>query len=229
MTMLNKNAKSNSPRSFKKSVIKIFDSLKNEKRINISPVVPIYSDKYFIGYLRAITKSSFDNEEEIKKLAEWRKKYEKWFPAQFKVTVRGTKVWLKERLLDAQDRFLFMIETPSSRPIGHLGFFRFDFKNRACEIDNVIRGESDYPGIMTHSLNILINFAKNILGVKDLYLEVFSDNKKAIALYERCGFKEIKRMPLKKVVSYDKVSWVEIKSRAPQQAERYNSYMKLYK
>lgn len=225
--MLNKNAKYNNLRNFKKNAIDIFDGLKNEKRIDISPVAPIYSDKDFVGYLRAITKSSLGNLDEIKKLAVWRKKYEKWFPAQFKVTVGGTRVWLKERLLNTKDRFLFMIESPSGQPIGHVGFFRFDFKNRACEIDNVIRGESDSPGIMTYSLNALINFAKNILGVKDLYLEVFQDNKKAIALYKRCGFKEIKRVPLKKVVGKDRISWIEVKGLKKNNAERYNSYMKL--
>lgn len=214
---------------FEKKVASVFNSLKKEIKTSSSPIIAIYDGNSFIGFLRPISESSLYDSNEVELLARWRKTHEEWFPAQFKVTIEGTRKWLKESLLDTKGRFLFMIESPSGKPIGHMGLFRFDFTNYACEIDNVIRGERDCPGIMTHALDALIAWTRKTLGVKDFYLEVFSDNKKAINLYSRRGFKEIKRVPLQKVIEKDRVSWVESKGLSPSNIKRYNSYMKLQK
>lgn len=212
-------------RSFKSKVIKVFLSLKDEKNTYVPSIIPVYSKDALLGYLRAVTKSSLYNNEEVRLLSKWRKQSEWWFPAQFRVTTAGTKKWLQERLLDTKDRFLFMIETPSGIPIGHAGLFRFNFTEKSCEVDNVIRGESYTPGIMTYAVYTIITWAKKYLGVKKFYLEVFSDNEKAIKLYKRCGFREINRVPMKKVVEKDKVSWIEIPNN--EKGERFNVYMKL--
>lgn len=210
---------------FKAKVAKIFLNLKNEKNTSVSPIIPIYNKDLLLGYLRAVTKSSLDSNEDVRLLSKWRKQSEWWFPAQFKVTAIGTKKWLQGRLLDTSDRFLFMIETPSGIPIGHIGLFRFNFSEKSCEIDNVIRGEPYVPGIMTYAVHAIIAWAKKELGVKEIYLQVFSDNKKAIKLYERCGFREVNRVPMKKVVEEDRTSWLEVSGN--QKGERTNIYMKL--
>lgn len=208
---------------FKRQVIRKLDQLKREEKLAIPPIIPIYHKKILLGYLRSVTKSTLDDTAEIKRLAVWRKKHEWWFPAQFKVTVPGTKKWLKERLLETKDRFLFMIETPSGVPLGHIGLFRFDFSQRACEIDNVVRGENHIPGIMTHSIPALIHWARKYLKINKFFLEVFFDNKRAIQLYERCGFKPIKKIPLTKKIVSGRAEWVEVKD--TEKAERFNLYM----
>lgn len=212
-------------RSFKSKVIKIFSDLKDEKNTSVPAVVPVYSKGILLGYLRTVTKSSLYNNEEVRLLSKWRKQSEWWFPAQFRITTAGTKKWLQERLLDTKDRFLFIIETPSGIPIGHVGLFRFNFTENSCEVDNVIRGEPDIPGIMTYAVYTTITWAKKYLGVKKFYLEVFSDNEKAIKLYERCGFREINRVPMKKIVEKNRVDWIEIQN-SNEKFERYNIYMK---
>lgn len=211
-------------RLFKKYTIALFNKLKKELQLNVSPVIPIYYNKNLVGYLRAVTKSTLSDKKEIKMLALWRQKSEDWFPAQFKVTFEGTKKWVEEQLLNKEDRFLFMIETPTGLPIGHAGLYRFNFDEKTCEVDNVIRGEKYIPGIMTHALNVLIKWTKDTLGVKKILLEVFSDNQKAINLYERIGFQEFKRVPLKRVVEKDRISWVE-EEKYTGKVKRYNVYM----
>lgn len=210
---------------FKSRVTKIFLGLKDEKNTFVSPVISVYSKAVLLGYLRAVTKSLLYDNEKVRLLSKWRKQSEWWFPAQFKVTTSGTKKWLQERLLDTKDRFLFMIETPSGIPIGHVGLFRFNFTEKSCEIDNVVRGEPYIPGIMTYAVYTIIAWAKKNLGVKKFYLQVFSDNKKAIKLYKRCGFRQINQVFMKKVVERDKTSWVEVPDN--QKGERINIYMKL--
>lgn len=212
--------------AFRKRVFTIFRKLKNEAKIAIFPIVPAYEDAKLLAYLRPVTRSVLEDPEEIRRLAIWRKMHEWWFPAQFEVTFAGTKKWAKEKLLDAKDRFLFVVETPTGKPIGHMGLFRFNFKEYACEVDNIVRGEKDSPGVMTLSLITLISWTRKVLGVRKFYLEVFSDNDRAIALYKRCGFAEFKRVPLKKVVEKNRISWIESHGEADG-AVRYNVYMVL--
>lgn len=221
MTIKKRNIKTT---QFKNHVLKTFNLLKSEKFSTTPSIVPIYTKGSLIGYLRTVSKSAVDDMNEIKRLSKWRKQSEKWFPAQFKITDERTKKWFTERLMLAKDRYLFMIESPSGRPIGHIGLFRFNFENYACEIDNVIRGESDIKGIMTYAILVLINWSKKYLGVTNFTLEVFSDNEKAINLYKRCGFLPSKKIPLKKVKEKDQISWIE-DPKLEKKVRRYNLYM----
>ena len=214
---------------FKEKVLVILKNLKNEKKeAASSPVIPIYKSDRLIAYLRVASKSSLTNKEEIKNLTAWRKQHIWWFTAQFNVTSEGTKKWFEKQVLATEDRLLFMVETPSGIPFGHMGLFRFDFTEKSCEIDNVVRGQDHLPGAMTASLMALIDWTFNILEVNVLYLRVFSDNKKAIELYSRCGFQEVKKIPLKKVEESDRVLWVEQEDSSID-AQRYFTQMKLDK
>jgi RimJ/RimL family protein N-acetyltransferase len=180
-----------------------------------------------IAVMKPITVRAIDNAELIRLLAKWRQENEIWFPAQFKVTEEGTKKWLKEQVIEANDRFLFLLETPDGIPFGHVGLYRFNFEEGACEIDNILRGAGNIPGVMTAAVNVLDDWAFSVLGVRKLYLKVFSDNQRAIALYNRCGYKEIKKIPLKKVAENDMIKWIELPDDFKGKAERYFSIMAL--
>lgn len=174
----------------------IFDTLPNGKKIK----------------MYVITKELLYQDDIIKLLSNWRDKSNKWFPAQFRVTFEGTKKWAKEQLLEKNDRILFFLQLEgNTTPFGHVGLYRFDYKKKSCEIDNVIRGNDNEmtKGGMTVGLQMLINWTKQNLGIKSLYLKVVSDNKKAISLYQRVGFKEVGRVPLEKKINNDVVNWIE--------------------
>lgn len=177
---------------FQLHIINLFKKLKNRVfKINI-----VNKNKN-IAYLRSITNDILDNEKEIRLIANWRNKNQYWFPTQFTVTFTGTKKWLKEQLIEKEDRILFFVE-PTKLPInvvGHLGLNRFNYKNRSCQIDNVIRGKSIQKGIMTYALQTLICFSFEELNLKYLTLATFADNVKAIALYKRCVFQMNKKSP----------------------------------
>ena len=205
-------------------IYKIFNRLKNEQKTASPPIIPIYSANILLGYMRIVSISSLESSDEIKRLAKWRKQSERWFPSQFKITLDGTRNWLKERLLDIDDRILFIIESPAGKPIGHIGLYRFNFEKESCQIDNVIRGEGGVPGIMTHSISALIKWTNKYLKPKSIFLETFSDNEKALSLYMRCGFKEIKRIPLQRKIVNKVVTWIEVPGI---KSDRFAVYMKL--
>lgn len=164
----------------------------------------------------------------IKTLAKWRKSNARWFPSRFRVTLKGTKNWLSSSLVDNPDRILFMIRNSKGDYLGHLGFYRYNSHNKSCELDNVVRGSQSYPGLMTKATKSLIKWGFKELPIKDLFLTVFSDNKKAINLYRRCGFADFKTIPLIKKRSGEAVSFEEIKDKK-QKADRYYLKMKYIK
>lgn len=214
--------------SFRKRIDRIFANLKDERYDkNTSSLIPIFDRKKYIAYLRVASKSSLENPDEIKKMAKWREKHSWWFPAQFKVTTEGTKRWFENQVLKTGDRFLFMIDSPSGETIGHVGLYRFDYKNRSCEIDNIVRGEDILPGVMTHAVDTLIHWSKRTLKLRSLHLTVYQDNKRAIKLYRRVGFIQTHTVPLKKIVENGTTRWEEFETKG--KAERYFVKMALRK
>ncbi|MBU2540182.1 GNAT family N-acetyltransferase [Patescibacteria group bacterium] len=157
----------------------------------------------------------------------WRKKNEIWFACKFEVTVERTTKWFKERLIDAPDRLLFIIKV-GNEYIGHVGLFRFDFENGTCEIDNIIRGESGYPGIMNDAIRNMMDWGKAILGLKGYSLKTFLDNERAVRLYEKLGFKEISRIPMIQVEGKDGLEWVEAPEGYDGEINKYDLVMKLF-
>jgi len=170
-----------------------------------------------------ITKNMLDEDLVIKLLAKWRDKANVWFPAQFKVTLKGTKKWAHEQLIDKKDRILFFFKVKDEKvPFAHAGLYRFDYEKHSCEIDNVIRGENSESskGGMTTGLQTLIDWTFKYLSIDNLYLKVFSDNTRAIKLYKRLGFSEVNRVPLFKSINNGVVSWVEDDNRK-ESTDRY--------
>ncbi len=179
-----------------------------------------------------ITTALLNQDKIISILAQWRDKNNIWFPAQFRVTFDGTKKWAKEQLLDKRDRILFFLQAEKSKdPFGHIGLYRFNYTEKSCEIDNVIRGieSKETRGGMTIGLQLLIDWTYTYLKVERLYLQVFSDNEKAISLYKRVGFEEVERTPLRKKIENDVVSWVEYEKDDGFIAKRYHIKMALKK
>lgn len=182
-----------------------------------------YQENEFI--LVPVTKKFIDNRKILTLLARWRKKHEKWFPAIFRVTVRGTKKWLKTGVLDQKDRLLFVIKANGDY-IGNIGLFRFDFGNMECEIDNIVRGSDNYPGIMTEAVSKMMKWGREELGIKRYRLTTFADNIRAQRLYKRLGFRNYKLIPMVSKRSKDRTDWIEADKKYSGKIKRYNLYMR---
>lgn len=214
-------------KNYKRRIINLFNGLKekNGKEI-LGKSLPVKNNKKIIANLKVVSKDLINDKQLIGNLAQWRKLHSYWFPSQFKVTKTGTKKWLKNQLIDVPDRILFIIETPDGQEIGHLGLNRFNFTDLSCEIDNVVRGNGLLPGIMTKALRVLINWSFFHLGIKTLYLRTFADNKRAIKLYKKTGFKELEKIPLNKIIKNNTIQWVEILNVKKSPVDRY--HLKMY-
>lgn len=168
------------------------------------------SDK-LMGYLEPVRTSKIaDNEEIIGLLTKWREENQFAFPTKFKVTKEGTRRWLLNNVIRNNSKILFMIRLLNGDYVGHMGLATFNFQNKSCEVDNIVKGVPTTPkGLMTYALTSLIHWTFKNLELNSIYARVFYDNNKAIELYKRVGFIEDSVIPLTKKKSEDRVEFVD--------------------
>jgi RimJ/RimL family protein N-acetyltransferase len=124
---------------------------------------------------------------------------------------------------------LFFVTDSAGDKIGHVGLFRFNYEEEFCEIDNIVRGSHHWKGAIEAACSAMMTWAFESLGLDRLFLRVVSDNERAIRLYERLGFTETQRVPLRKVTSGETTSWVEVVARPYEKIQRYFVTMELSK
>jgi perosamine synthetase len=151
------------------------------------------------GYLLPTCDLHVDDEALIADLTDWRNADVTAYPSQFVATPSSTKAWLRDRVLAAPERMLFLIANKFGRVIGHMGFASAINDDASLEMDNIVRGvKVGDPGIMYRGMVALIDWAEEKLGPREIYLRVFETNTHAIAFYEKLGFVRDRLLPLTK-------------------------------
>ena len=75
-----------------------------------------------------------------------------------------------------------------------------------------LRGKLLIEQLMTFAMDAIDNWAFSQADLDRLFLRVFSDNDRAIRLYERCGFVGVKEIPLHKFEEGEVIKYEEIES-----------------
>jgi len=170
-----------------------------------------------------------DSDETIELLTNWRNQFWDAFPVKFHATRALTKKWLREQVYDKSDRILFLIILNDIK-IGHIGSYRYNSIDNSAQIDNVLRSiRGSVPGLMEKVTTFMINWMFNELHLSKVSLKVFSDNFKAINLYERCGMVTVGMIPLKQNFTADGWKWQETIIKDDEYADRYFSIMEINK
>jgi len=195
--------------------------LKNNATVNFTKISVDNNDVV----LRVVDYS----DETIELLTNWRNKFWDAFPVKFHATKDLTKKWLREQVYDKSDRILFLIILNDIK-IGHIGSYRYNSIDNSAQIDNVLRSiRGSVPGLMEKVTTFMINWMFNELHLSKVSLKVFSDNFKAINLYERCGMVTVGMIPLKKIFTIDGWQWQETILKDNECADRYFSIMEINK
>ncbi|MFO7952910.1 MAG: GNAT family protein [Bacillota bacterium] len=87
-----------------------------------------------------------------------------------------------------------LIDLDHDELIGTGGLLNVNHINRCAELGTFI-GNKNYwgQGYGTEAVQLLLDFAFNLLNLNSIYLFTFSFNHRAIKCYEKCGFKEVGR------------------------------------
>jgi RimJ/RimL family protein N-acetyltransferase len=154
------------------------------------------------------TDAHFINQADVEALTKWRNKYVASFLTEFNATVDETSHWLTKMIGPDDTRILFMIDDLSGRTFGYMGIAFIDWEKHYFEADAIVRGDSAPPGTMAACLKGLLAWAKSTLGLHDIHVRVRSDNP-AVEFYRKLGFREEKRVSLRKTAEPGKIIWVE--------------------
>lgn len=160
-------------------------------------------------------------------LGRWRKENPSLSTSVFNITLENTTFWLEKLILGREDRILFMIEV-DGKYVGHIGYSSFNWEEESAEIDCVLRGEvTNVPRLMTRVLAKLLDWGKETLNLKEIYLSTEEKNAQSQALYTRCGFQIINRIPLFRWEKPDgEIRWDYFPDRDPKECTRWGVYMK---
>lgn len=191
--------------------MKISEILKEYKYRDVdSPVfrLPIINEnKSVIGSLQCVDVYTLHDAETIELLTKWRNQNMKYFLTQFLGTSWRTRNWLENTVLPAGNRIVFLVCDETELKIGNLGLCNIG--KDCAEIDNVLRGEtSNNKNLFYCAMNTVICWVFEYMNIPSISLHVFSNNIRAISLYEKLGFKTVRMLNLSRVDSENEVSYV---------------------
>jgi len=150
-----------------------------------------------LGFIAPVTKNDLNSTLIIRNLCRWRNGNLHAFESKTAVTEESTKLWLEEGLASGL-KILFKILSPSQEMVGHIGLAWNLHANR-LEIDNVIRGEPESPGIMGAALKFVERYAHIEFNALSLFLRVVETNDHAISFYRNQGYLPTDELPLDEI------------------------------
>lgn len=123
-------------------------------------------------------------------LARWRNDPDafRWFSSAHLIAESEQADWYERYRRDATQR-QWMIEKLGGDTVGTLALMNIDHHHQSAEVGRVlINGEQRGRGYAREATKLLTDYAFNELNLQRLWLVVFSDNARALAFYEACGF-----------------------------------------
>ena len=116
----------------------------------------------------------------------------RWFVHSDVITPEQHRRWF-ENYRERDDDFVFLIEETRDlrQPVGQVSLYRIDWAQHRAEYGRLMIGvpEAAGRGLAGEATRLLIDHAASALGIREIELEVFSDNAAAIAIYTACGFR----------------------------------------
>ena len=100
-------------------------------------------------------------------------------------TYEQERNWICNQLKNNELDFS-MIDKETGKFIGNISLK--NVKNNSAEVGITVTPKMQDKHYGTEAITAMVNYARNILKISDIYLYVFDFNKRAIKCYENCGF-----------------------------------------
>ena len=157
------------------------------------------------------TQAQYLDPEDVKVLTQWRNRFVRSFLTEFEATETRTARWLVETVGPSDSRILFMAQDVGGRVFGYMGLAFIDWDRRSGEADAIVRGGDAPPGTMSLALRVLLDWSRGQLGLERMGVRVLSDNP-AVEFYRKAGFRETKRVALRRIEKHGEILWEECES-----------------
>lgn len=154
------------------------------------------------GYLLPVNNGHVRNEIVVECLTRWRRENQHAYTGRFFPTKERTVSWLQSQVLENSNRMLFLVADCDGTLIGHMGL-AINQDSGDIEVDNVVRGESNAPGLMGLGLKALENFAESELSLESISLRVLLSNARAVKFYSKLGYRITAELPVQITYSLD--------------------------
>jgi len=116
----------------------------------------------------------------------------RWFFCSDVITPEQHTKWFQQHIT-RDDDFVFIIEQirRSYRPVGQVALYNIDWTALQAEFGRLMIGEPDASskGLARAATKAILRIAFEYMGLNEVYLKVYADNKRAIVIYEEIGFK----------------------------------------
>ena len=100
------------------------------------------------------------------------------------------RIWIQKKI-DDKAPIYSMIEKKTGEFIGNIEFM--DANNGTAELGISITLRKQEQGFGTEAINRMLEYGKEVLGLKRIFLKAFLFNNRAIHVYKKCGFIEYER------------------------------------
>jgi RimJ/RimL family protein N-acetyltransferase len=133
--------------------------------------------------------------EDVVKLKEWRDDYEvfKFLGGGFMpVSLSQFRTWITTMVDNTGNTKRFAITDLEGKHIGVIGLYSINWINRTAELGMYI-GDPEFrgKGYGCDAAACLLRFAKRVLNLRKVKLEVVESNVAAVKLYRNLGFREV--------------------------------------
>jgi RimJ/RimL family protein N-acetyltransferase len=115
----------------------------------------------------------------------------RWFFHSDLITPDQHAGWF-EQYAERDDDFVFIIEDVQAggQPVGQVALYHVDWQGGRAEFGRLMIGEASAAGkgLAFAATQLTLQIAFQSLGLREVYLEVYADNSRAIAIYTGAGF-----------------------------------------
>lgn len=115
----------------------------------------------------------------------------RWFFYSVLIAPEQHASWF-EQYQQRDDDFVFIIEDirAGDQPVGQVALYHIDWAQERAEFGRLMIGEASAAGkgLAFAATQLALKIAFQDLALQEVYLEVFSDNRRAIAIYSGAGF-----------------------------------------
>ena len=114
---------------------------------------------------------------------------------RYPVSRKDEQKWIDDAPTNSFGDVRLAIETKDGKHIGGINLHRVNPEDRKAGLGIMI-GEKDHwsNGYGTDAIKTLLSFAFDEMNLHRVWLHVFADNERAMACYQKCGFREEGRL-----------------------------------